>query len=42
LQPVASNAERYERFYRQVYVNLFDSIQQHMRTVAEINEAFDR
>lgn len=41
-QPIAANAQRYERYYREVYVKLFDSIQQHMRTIAEINEAFDR
>jgi sugar (pentulose or hexulose) kinase len=41
-QPIAANVERYERFYREVYVKFYDSIQQHMRTIAEINEAFDR
>ena len=41
-QPVAANVERYERFYREVYVKIFDSVQQHMRTIAEINEALDK
>ena len=41
-QPIQANVDRYERLYREVYVKIFDSIQHHMRTVAEINEAFDR
>jgi xylulokinase len=41
-RPIADNVDRYERFYREVYVKLFDSIQRHMRTIAEINETLDK
>jgi xylulokinase len=41
-QPKSDNVARYDRFYREVYVKLFDSIQQHMRTIAEINESLDK
>ena len=40
-QPIAANVQRYERFFREVYVKFYDSVQQHLRTIAEINEAFD-
>ena len=41
-QPIAAHADRYERFYREVYLKYYDSVQQHMRTIAEINEYYDR
>ena len=41
-RPIADNVDRYERFYREVYVKLFDSVQKHMGTIAEINEALDK
>jgi xylulokinase len=40
-QPIAVNVARYERFYREVYVKFYDSIQQHLRNIAKINDAFD-
>jgi xylulokinase len=40
--PVAANAARYERFYREVYVRFYDGVQQHMQAIAAINEAFDK
>jgi hypothetical protein len=40
-QPIAVNVARYERFYLEVYVKFYDSIQQHLRNIAKINDAFD-
>jgi len=40
-EPIADNVERYERFYRDVYVKFYDSVQEHIRKIAEINDAFD-
>lgn len=40
-KPIAANADRYERFYREVYVKFYDSVQQHMHRIAEINDVFD-
>ena len=40
--PIPANVARYERFFREVYVKFYDSVQQHMQTIAAINEAFDK
>lgn len=40
--PIPANVARYERFYREVYAGFYDSVQQHLQTIAAINEAFDR
>lgn len=39
--PIPANVARYERFFREVYVKFYDSVQQHMQAIAAINEAFD-
>ena len=38
--PDAKNASRYEKFYRSVYVKLYESVREFTHTIAEINEEF--
>jgi sugar (pentulose or hexulose) kinase len=40
-EPIPENVERYEHFYRDVYVHLFDALQQFTTKIAEINDRFD-
>jgi xylulokinase len=40
-QPIAKNALRYEKFYRKVYVKLYESVRAFTRTIAEINAEFE-
>ncbi len=37
-QPIAENADRYDRFYREVYVRFYDAVQGFMHKISEINE----
>ncbi|MDZ7697777.1 MAG: FGGY family carbohydrate kinase [Deltaproteobacteria bacterium] len=37
--PIPENADRYNRFYREVYVQFYDAVQGFMHKIAEINEA---
>jgi sugar (pentulose or hexulose) kinase len=39
-QPIAKNALRYEKFYRGVYVKLYESVRAFTKTIVEINEEF--
>lgn len=39
-EPIPQNAEKYEKFYREVYVKLFDALQQFTTKIAEINDEF--
>ena len=41
-KPIAQNAARYERFYSEVYVRFYDTVQGFMHTIAEINEEMGR
>jgi xylulokinase len=41
-KPVPQNVTRYERFYREVYVKFYDTVQGFMHKIAEINDQFDQ
>jgi xylulokinase len=40
-RPVHHNAERYEKYYRRVYLDLYERVQQSMQRIADINEEYD-
>jgi len=37
--PIPKNVSRYEKFYREVYVKYYDSVQHFMTKIAELNDA---
>ncbi len=39
--PLAKNALRYEKFYRGVYVKLYESVREFTKTLADINAEFE-
>jgi len=39
--PNGKNALRYEKFYRKVYVNLYENVREFMKIIADINEEFE-
>ena len=40
-QPVQSSVDTYNRFYNEVYLTLYDSLQASMQDIAKINEDLD-
>jgi xylulokinase len=41
-KPIARNALCYEKFYREVYVKLYERVRAFTKTIAEINEEFEQ
>lgn len=40
-KPIQKNVSAYKRYYRDLYLNLYDGIQKQMQVLAEINEEMD-